>query len=68
MAFTAADLSTIDAAIATGAMRVKFADGREVTYQTGADLLKARALIQSEVNADSATPPQRMTRVVHVRG
>jgi hypothetical protein len=68
MAFTSSDLSTIDAAIATGALRVKFADGREVMYQTGADLLKARALIQAEVNAASATPPQRMTRVVHVRG
>lgn len=68
MAFTAADLSTIDTAIATGAMRVKFADGREVTYQTGADLLRARALIQSEIAAESATPPQRLTRVVHVRG
>jgi hypothetical protein len=67
MAFTSSDLATIDAAIATGALRVKFADGREVTYQTGADLLRARALIQSEVLAAAPSPPSRMTRVVHVR-
>ena len=67
MAFTSADLATIDAAIATGALRVKFADGREVAYQTGADLLRARALIASEISASASTPPARMTRVVHVR-
>lgn len=67
MAFTAADLSTIETAIATGAMRVKFADGREVTYQSGADLLAARALILGDINASAATPPSRMVRVVHTR-
>lgn len=67
MAFTAADLSTIEAAITSGTMRVRFADGREVTYQSGADLLRVRALIASEISASSSTPPARMTRVVHVR-
>jgi hypothetical protein len=67
MAFTTADLATIETAIATGAMRVKFADGREVTYQTGADLLRARDAILSSINAESATPVSRITRVVHVR-
>ena len=67
MAFTSEDLSTIETAIATGALRVKFADGREVTYQTGADLLRARDLIQSDVAVSSNAPSQRVTRVVHVR-
>lgn len=67
MPFTPSDLATIDAAIATGALRVRYADGREVTYQNGADLRAARALIASEVSATSASPPQRMSRVVHVR-
>lgn len=67
MAFTSTDLSTIEAAIATGTLRVRFADGREVTYQSGADLRAARAMILSEVTAAAATPPARMTRVVHVR-
>jgi len=67
MAFTSADLATIDAAIATGALRVKFADGREVVYQTGADLLRVRSLIVGQISASAANPPARMTRVVHVR-
>lgn len=67
MAFTSTDLATIEAAIAEGALRVKFADGREVTYQTAGDLLRVRAAIMADINAASATPPQRMTRVVHVR-
>lgn len=67
MAFTSTDLATIEQAIATGALRVRFADGREVSYQSGADLLAARALIAAEISAASATPPARMTRVVHVR-
>lgn len=67
MAFTATDLAAIETAIATGAMRVKFADGREVTYQTADELLRVRSAMMSDINASSATPPQRMSRVVHVR-
>jgi len=67
MAFTSADLATIEAAIATGALRVRYADGREVTYQSADELLRVRAAIQSDVTASSATPPARMSRVVHVR-
>jgi hypothetical protein len=67
MAFSSSDLSAIEEAIATGALRVRFADGREVSYQSGADLLAARALIANEISASAATPPARMSRVVHVR-
>lgn len=67
MAFSASDLATVEAALATGALRVRYADGREVTYQTAGDLIRVRAIIQSQINADSATPVSRMTRVVHVR-
>lgn len=48
MAFTSADLAAIDAAIASGATRVKYKD-REVQYQTLAELLQARALIVSSL-------------------
>jgi hypothetical protein len=67
MAFTSADLATIEAAIATGALRVRYADGREVTYQSADELLRVRAAIQSDVTASSATRSARMSRVVHVR-
>jgi hypothetical protein len=58
MAFTQADRDTVASAIATGAMRVRFADGREVTYQNGADLRAALSLIDAELAGASvsATP------------
>ena len=46
MAFTQNDLDVIDAAIASGALRVKYKD-REVQYQSLADLLTARSIIAS---------------------
>lgn len=67
MAFSSSDLATLEAAIASGALRVRFADGRQVDYQSGADLLRARDVMRAEINAESATPPQRISRVVHVR-
>lgn len=67
MAFSATDLATVEAALASGALRVRYADGREVTYQSAADLLKVRATMVSQINASAATPTPRMTRVVHVR-
>jgi hypothetical protein len=54
MAFSATDVSTLETAIATGAMRVKFADGREVTYQSGADLLRALAAARADVAASGS--------------
>jgi len=67
MAFSASDLATLEAAIAAGTLRVKFADGREVTYQDADQMLRVRAAMQSDIAAAAATPPQRMVRVVHVR-
>lgn len=43
--WTAADLAAIEAAIATGAKRVRF-QTHEVEYQSIADLLKARDVIR----------------------
>jgi hypothetical protein len=59
MAFTQADRDTVAAAIATGALRVRFADGREVTYQNGADLRAALALIDGELAGQSTTATPR---------
>lgn len=67
MAFSASDLATIEAAIASGTLRVKFADGREVTYQNADEMMRVRSAVQGEIAAASAAPPQRMSRVVHVR-
>lgn len=54
MAFTAADLAAIDTAIATGATRVKYKD-REVQYQSMADLLQARSLIERSLGKSGRT-------------
>lgn len=68
MAFTTTDLATVEAAIATGALRVRYADGREVTYQDAAALLRVRAVILGEINAAASLRPPRSTLVRFDRG
>jgi hypothetical protein len=65
MAWTTADLATVEAALATGALRVRYADGREVTYQSATELLKVRATIAGVV---STSRPPRSTLVRFDRG
>jgi hypothetical protein len=50
MAFTQTDLDAVNAAIASGELTVKH-NGREVTYRSMTDLLKARETIQAELAA-----------------
>ncbi|NLS02312.1 hypothetical protein HGP14_02870 [Rhizobium sp. P32RR-XVIII] len=52
MAWTQVDLDTINAAVATGAKRVRF-QTHEVEYQSLNDMLKARDLIKAEVEGAS---------------
>lgn len=68
MAFTKTDLDSIEDAIASGALRVRFADGREVYYQTSAEMLRVRAAIAASLLDSQPTPTPRMTRVVVNRG
>lgn len=49
MAFTQADLEAINAAIATGAKRVRF-QTHEVEYHSMTEMLRARDIIKDEVN------------------
>jgi len=53
MAFTESDLQSVNTAIASGELTVKVA-GREVTYRSLDDLLKARAAITSDIAAARA--------------
>lgn len=48
MAFTSNDLIALDKAIAQGTLRVEY-DGRSVTYRSLDEMLKLRAVMQSEV-------------------
>lgn len=50
MAFTTDQLAAVDAAIASGELRVSF-NGRDVTYRSMNDLVKARQLIAAELAA-----------------
>ncbi|MBB3691462.1 phage head-tail joining protein [Sphingomonas sp. BK580] len=49
MAFSQTDLDTLRAAIASGIMRVRYADGREVTYQSADAMLKAEQRIMDSL-------------------
>jgi hypothetical protein len=51
MAFTLTQLNAIDAAIATGTLRVMY-DGKQVEYRTIDDLRKSREIIRSDLIAN----------------
>lgn len=54
MAFTQTDLTAIDAAIASGELTVRTADGKLVTLRSMGELLQARAAINAEITSTSA--------------
>ena len=56
MAFTSTDLAAIDAAIASGELTIR-SNGREVTYRSLSELLKARETIAGALAAQ--TTPTR---------
>lgn len=49
MSFTTDDLTAITSAIASGAMSVRYADGRSVTYQSIDAMLRVRDLIRADL-------------------
>lgn len=51
MAWTQTDLDALSAAITDGIKRVVYADGRQVEYQTVADMLALRKEMRAEVVA-----------------
>lgn len=54
MAVTQGDIDALDAAIATGALRVRYADGREVTYRSLDELRQVRAMLTEQVSGKSS--------------
>jgi hypothetical protein len=59
MAFTQSDLDAIRVAIGSGVLKVRYADGSEVTYQSLDDLLKAEQRI---VGSMAGTSGRRIRR------
>lgn len=56
MAFTTQDLAAVDAAIASGELTIRSADGKTVTYRSMDELLKAREVMKAEIAAASPRP------------
>lgn len=48
MAYTLEQLTKLEAAIASGALKVKYAD-KEVTYQSTTEMLKVRGIMRDEL-------------------
>lgn len=68
MAWTQTDLDAIEEAIASGERTVAFTD-KTVTYRSIQELLRARDLIKSEIDAATATEPRAtQTRFVTKSG
>jgi hypothetical protein len=55
MAFTAAQLAALDAAIASGELMVQY-DGKRIEYRSMDDLLRARTFVAAQI-ATAAAPP-----------
>ncbi len=53
MAFTNDDAATLRAAIATGATKVRYADGSEVSYRTLAEMRETLRMIQADLQGDA---------------
>ena len=57
--YTEQDLTTIRSHIASGVMKVRFADGREVTYQSADQLMAVERVIQSQINVGAGVRRKR---------
>lgn len=53
--FTTQDLAAVNAAIASGELTVRGADGRQITYRSMAELERARGIIEADL-AKQAQP------------
>lgn len=58
MAFSAQDLDSIDAAIASGELTVRTADGKLVTLRSMSELVQARNTIASSLASAAGSPRQ----------
>lgn len=61
MAFTQTDLDAVNAAVASGELKIEVA-GRMVTYRSIDELIKARDLIQAELAATATAGTSAVRR------
>lgn len=67
MAYTQTQLDALQAALASGELRVQFKD-RTVEYRSIAELKQAIALVENAINSAGGTPTVRQYRVVTEKG
>lgn len=60
MAFTLKQLTAIEAALASGSLKVSY-DGKTVEYRSTDDLIKARNLVRSELIVAGVLVPDRLS-------
>jgi hypothetical protein len=63
-----ANLDAVNSAIGDPTLRVRFPDGREVTYRTIDELRKAKAEIEEDIREMSGGPGSRVRLAQHKRG
>ncbi len=56
MSYTAEDLATLERAVASGVMRVRYSDGKEVTYRSTDELLRAIGVVKGQLAQASGAP------------
>jgi hypothetical protein len=60
MSYTTDDLAALERALASGVMRVRYSDGKEVTYRSTDELLRAIAVVKGQM-AQAAGAPRTMS-------
>lgn len=68
MSFTSEQLATLKAAYASGVQRVKYADGKEVQYNTMRDMAAAIALIERDLAQQASGARVTHTTAIYDRG
>jgi hypothetical protein len=59
MSYSAQQLADLRSAIAEGVLKVKFSDGRELTYRSLAEMLETERRMATEVETAQARPVKR---------
>ena len=60
MSYTAEQLAELRSAIAEGVLKVRFSDGRELTYRSLAEMLETERKMAAEVETAQVRPVRRI--------